>query len=295
MYKRELVLVLISIVFIQNVFSFNILAIVSLPLGSHYMAFRNLFRELAIKGHNVTVINNFPDKDPVPNLTFIHPDIDHSSEPLSIGYYETISVSYNHLINYYGEIAFASREAKDNCESLFTSKNVKEHFASGAKYDVIFVEQFTIDCDLAYAAVMYDAPIIGITSHVLLPWSYPRLGLPFDVAADSFYFSKAGPNPSLLQKVEVYIGNLIFNTLGKWLIHKSIYEVFDKYVPNNSLNIDRVAKERMKMLFAYQHFSMTGARPLAPQFLEIGGIHIGVPKPVNQVSVFVFVKLPVHY
>ncbi|KAJ0180347.1 hypothetical protein K1T71_003751 [Dendrolimus kikuchii] len=282
MFARKLLFILTLLVFINNVISINILAIVSLPLGSHYMAFRTLFRELAVRGHNITVMNNFPDKDEVPNLKFVNLEYKHVSNQPPMDYYETVDPSYAHIINYYHHITFGFKGVRENCEVLFTSSNANEHYASGAKYDVIFVEQFISDCDLAYAGVMYDAPIIGITSHVLLPWSYPRLGLPFDVAADSFYFSKAGPNPSLLQKAEVYIENLIFNTVGKWLIHKPIYEVFDKFVPNNRLNIDRVAKERMKMVFSYQHFSVTGARPLAPQLLEIAGIHVGVPKPVDQ-------------
>ncbi|KAJ0178517.1 hypothetical protein K1T71_006340 [Dendrolimus kikuchii] len=273
---------LITLALLHNVVSINILAIVSIPFGSHYMAFRALFRELAVRGHNVTVINNFPDKDSIPNLKYIDLEVTHVASTSTLAYYENVDPSYIHLINYYRHISAGPKRARDTCEAFFTNRNAKEHYASGTKYDVIFVEQFLSDCDLAYAAIMYDAPIIGITSHVILPWAYQRLGLPFDVAADSFYFSKAGPNPSLMQKVEVYIENLLFNTFVKWVNHRPIYEVFDKYVPNKRLNIDRVAKERMKMVFSYQHFSLTGARPLAPQLLEIAGVHIGTPKPVDQ-------------
>lgn len=268
----------------NHAFAFNILAIVSIPLGSHYMAFRTLFHELAIRGHNVTVINNFPDKNPPPNLKFV----DLQREPMGttpkLEYYETLDASHQNWLNTYRHITLTASNNKVDCETLFTSENAKTHFGQGHEYDVIFVEQFMGDCGLAYALALYDAPIIGISSHVLLPFAYPRFGIPFDVAADAFYFSNSGPNPSLFQKVETALVNLFFTTLGRWYFHSCIYEVFDSEIPNNTLDIEKDAKTRMKMMFSYQHFSVTGARPLAPQLLEIAGIHVGVPKTVPEVS-----------
>ncbi|KOB75920.1 Glucosyl/glucuronosyl transferase [Operophtera brumata] len=269
---------------LNHAFSFNILAIVSMPLGSHYMAFRTLFHELAIRGHNVTVINNFPDKNPPPNLKFVNLQRENMGSSQTLELYETIDASYMHLFNIYRHITFTPGGNKVDCETLLTSKDANTHLAQGRAYDVIFVEQFMGDCGLAYALALYDAPIIGISSHVLLPFSYPRFGIPFDVAADAFYFSNSGPNPSLFQKVETALVNLFFTTIGQWYFHRCIYEVFDRKMPNNTLDIEKDAKTRMKMMFSYQHFSVTGARPLSPQLLEIAGIHVGVPKPVPEVS-----------
>lgn len=274
----------------HHVFADKILAIVSMPLGSHYMAFRTLFHELAIRGHNVTVINNFPDKNPPPNLKFVHLHSVAKGPSLSLEFYETIDASYMHWFNIYRHIALTGKNNRVDCETLFTSEGAKAHLAEGRDYDVIFVEQFMGDCGLAYALAHYEAPIIGISSHVLLPFAYPRFGIPFDPAADAFYFSNSGPNPSLLQKVETTLVNLFFTTVGRWYFHSCIYEAFDKHMPNLKLDIEKEAKTRMKMMFSYQHFSVTGARPLAPQLLEIAGIHVAEPKTVPEVSFKLSVK-----
>ncbi|XP_068629552.1 UDP-glycosyltransferase UGT5-like [Battus philenor] len=278
---RFLLFITILFAFSQHAIAYNILAIVSVPLRSHYMAFQTLFQELANRGHSVTVMNNFPDKKPVPNLKFV--DLQgknmfrNGTPPMSS--FETMNSRFMHLINLHRHIVLGPDGTKKDCENLLTNENAKHDLSQRKKYDVIFVEQFISDCGLVYAGVMYDAPIIGITSHVLLPWSYPRLGLPFDFSSDAYYFSTSGPNPGLYQRIESILMNL-YLTYGKWFFDRNIYDVFQRHLPNISFDIEQLARDKMKMMFSNQHFSVTGGRLLAPQLLEIGGIHIAKPKPV---------------
>lgn len=288
MYFRKLLTLFLTLMFSHNAVSFKILAIVSMPLRSHYMAFEALFNELAHRGHTVTVINNFPNEWPIANLQFV--DIS-SNNTNKIGYiiplefYETFDSTYLHFYNYYRHFQLSPGISRTDCENLFTNEKAKTHLADKVKYDVIFAEQFIGDCGLVYAAALYDAPIIGITSHVLMPLSYSRLGLPFDVSSDPFYFSNGGPNPSLYYKVEAFVLYHFYNTIGRWYNQRVIYEVFSRFLPEFPLDIEKMAEERMKMVFAYQHFSLTGSRIHSPHVLEIGGIHIGKPKPIPEVSV----------
>ncbi|RVE43484.1 hypothetical protein evm_011867 [Chilo suppressalis] len=124
--------------------------------------------------------------------------------------------AFLHWKNFHRFLTYTLYLVQNDCECLFTNEDVKRHLAEGNKYDVVFVEMFTSDCALVYAATNFDAPIIGITSHVLLPTTYSPLGIPFDIASDSYLFTKGG------------------------------------------------------------------ARLLAPQLLEISGLHISKPKPVLQ-------------
>lgn len=253
------------------------------------MAIQPLFQELATRGHYVTVMNNYPDDKPAPNLNYInlrqHNEAVNYFTPLE--FYETFESTYLHLFNLYKHLlysAFLSEPTKIDCENLFTNEDVKAHYAKGIKYDVIFVEQFMSDCGLAYAGLMYDAPIIGITSHVLLPISYQRLGIPFDYNTNSYYFSKAGTFPSLYEKTENVLMNFMMTHVGRRFKESYIRQVFARHVPDRAVYLEKLASDRMKMVFAYQHYSLTGARPLAPQLLEIAGLHIKTPKPVPEVS-----------
>lgn len=51
--------------------SANILVFAPLPFKSHFSGFQPLFKELANRGHNLTVVSNFPLKEPMENYTDI--------------------------------------------------------------------------------------------------------------------------------------------------------------------------------------------------------------------------------
>jgi glucuronosyltransferase len=266
----------------HHVAAFNILAIVSLPLHSHYMAFKTLFHELAAKGHHVTIINNYPDQNTT-NLRYVNLNRELNDAFTSLDNYEYWHPSILHIRNFMKHFKIADF-VREDCDILFTNANARAHLSERNKYDVIFVEQFSSDCALAYAGVHFDAPIIGITSHVILPWTYSMLGIPFSIASTPYYFSTSSPTESFLAKLESAAMHLFVYLYGKpHILHKKIYDSFDEHLPKVSLDIEHIGKDRMKMVFAYQHYSITGARLLPPQLLEIAGVHITKPKPVPKV------------
>ncbi|XP_047988011.1 UDP-glycosyltransferase UGT4-like [Leguminivora glycinivorella] len=278
--SRVIPLVLLAL--LAQTTALNVLVIVSIPIPSHYMALNTLFRELAHRGHKVTVMNNFPDKNPTPGLEFIDLNAYQPGavKTADLEYYESLYSWYVPLYNLYRHFKVSPGSTADDCENLFTHKKVKEHLDKKNKYDVIFVEQFMSDCGFAYAAAMYDSPIIGITSHVMLPMHYSRMGLPFDVRTHPHYFFNAGSNPSLWQRVQITVADFMIQNYMKWNLQESIRGVFAKHLPGFSVDLEKIARERMAMMFLYQHHSITGGRLLAPQVLEIAGIHIQKPKPM---------------
>lgn len=42
-------------------------------------------------------------------------------------------------------------------------------------------------------------------------------------------------------------------------------------------------KKGTSLMFVNSHYSLSGSKPLSPAVIEIGGIHIKEPKPLNQV------------
>lgn len=56
--------------------SANILVFAPMPFKSHFRGFQPLFKELASRGHNLTVVSTFPLKTPQPNYTDIPISID---------------------------------------------------------------------------------------------------------------------------------------------------------------------------------------------------------------------------
>lgn len=58
----------------------NILVFAPMPMKSHFKGFQPLFRELALKGHNVTVVSSFPLEKPMKNYNEIVIPINKTAE-----------------------------------------------------------------------------------------------------------------------------------------------------------------------------------------------------------------------
>lgn len=65
----------------------------------------------------------------------------------------------------------------DACELALNSTAIKNILNKKNKYDVILMEQFNNDCMMSVAWKL-NAPAIGLSSCVLMPWHYDRLGNP---------------------------------------------------------------------------------------------------------------------
>lgn len=52
---------------------------------------------------------------------------------------------------------------------------------------MILVEQFNSDCALGVAHEL-GAPVVGITSHIMMPFHYKRLGVPYNPTYVPFHF-----------------------------------------------------------------------------------------------------------
>lgn len=64
------------LIIINRCLSSNILAFLPTKARSHYGAFEPLLKELAIRGHNVTVLSPFPLKNPPPSYHHIQVEDD---------------------------------------------------------------------------------------------------------------------------------------------------------------------------------------------------------------------------
>lgn len=67
--------------------SANILVFAPLPFKSHFTGFQPLFKELGNRGHNITVVSQFPLKNPSANYTDIPINCEKN---FSTGYYFNI-------------------------------------------------------------------------------------------------------------------------------------------------------------------------------------------------------------
>ncbi|CAK1543150.1 unnamed protein product [Leptosia nina] len=237
---------------------------------SHYIVHRIYLQELVRRGHNVTIISHFPETNPPQN----HHDVSLAGSikileddmPLVRNYRTVISIA-----------TFLTESGRENCEVMLANKNVQDLMRRKPKFDVAVVEQFNSDCGLGLAHVL-GAPVVGLTSHILMPWTYNRFGIPYHPAYVSFHFLEGGTKPTLYQRIERVLFDYYFKTryyMAQKRDQQSLAKYFDDIPP-----LEDLAKE-IKLLLLYQNFVLTGSQLFPANVIEIGGYHVSEAKPLT--------------
>lgn len=142
---------------------------------SHFKVFYPLLRNLAERGHNVTVITHI--KSPDPHLA--------TYEELLLEQMEVVNVvpltewmprTWKGLIDEYVGLHV---EGQESCERLYESGYIQQVLQRHKRkpYDIVITEYFNSDCQLVVPYLM-KTPIIGLSSCLLMPWYYDRILLP---------------------------------------------------------------------------------------------------------------------
>ncbi|NP_001243970.1 UDP-glycosyltransferase UGT43B1 precursor [Bombyx mori] len=259
-------------VFVNQCVSYKILAVFPYNGRSHHNLFSTLVEELALRDHSVTVVNYFPMKN-ISKLRQIPLEYKVSGSDV-VDIDDTLKNLPGILVNFHKALDTArafKNLANSNCNKLMSNKEIQGIISSKTKFDLVIVEQFVTDCGLAVAFKL-NAPIVGITAHILMPWTYSRLGALNHPAYVPNHFIGSGTKPGFWDKIQSALINIAFNIYFKYVIQKSdqmiINSVFED-VPD----LDEIGKN-ISLILLNQYFPLTGSRLYGANVIEVGGLHI---------------------
>ncbi|KAG4074841.1 hypothetical protein HA402_009266 [Bradysia odoriphaga] len=256
---------------------YKILGLFPHPATSHFNMFQPILHELANKGHEVTVVSHFPHPNPPIN----YKDLTLPGETLT----NAISLQSDWFLNrrYYGhfyEFWFVYQWGQESCRAAYNSTAIQKVLNSKSKYDVILMETFNTDC-LMGVVWKLQAPVIALSSCNLMPWHYDRVGNPhlpsfvpslFLEHSDIMTFKQR-----LLNFIDIHLKKAAYNWIVDGYTDQMLKEIFGNKIPSVA-----ELKKETSLMFVNSHYSLSGVKPLSPAVIEIGGIHIKEPKPLNQ-------------
>lgn len=91
------------------------------------------------------------------------------------------------------------------CENSLNSSAIQNILSTKQKYDVILMEQFNSDCMMGVAWKL-NAPVIGLSSCVMMPWHYDRVASPLIPSYMPGLFLGYSDQMSYLERVSNWIG-----------------------------------------------------------------------------------------
>lgn len=262
-------------------FCYNILIAVPYPTKSHFISFSKLFRSLAEYGHNVTVISHYPDENAPPNYRNIHIG---DLEVLFADMTALIDLKKigNNRISSYMIIPLLNAGGRAACDVTLKSKAVKNFLLEENSFDVIIFEDLFTEC-MWHLAHKFSCPVIKIVSHTLAVWNMKPVGNPYSSAYVTNVYKPWDNGMSFLWRLENMLLNMFHILYFDNVIIPAQIEVTEKNVLINGTVFDN-SVYNSSLVLVNTHFTYNGPRPLIPNMIEVGGIHIGQPLPLNKVT-----------
>ncbi len=258
--------------------SANILGVFCVNSRSHHSINQPLVRELAARGHNVTIISHFKSESRSPNYTEVLFDGDLMSFVDSIAVDEADKLTG--LVAYL-KIGRMLEEA--SCELLLKSNIFRQILISRHRsFDLIITEMYHSQC-LTLLGHFLEIPVVGI-----MP---PSTAMGLDIM-----IGNPRSPATIPQAVNFYSTNMNFyqrmvNTVEYAIVYLAHYTFLNAYMADISkrfFNMDLpsqdVLHKRLAAVFFNNHLSFL-PRPAAPNAFDIAGIHIQESKPLPKVRV----------
>ncbi|XP_073820836.1 UDP-glycosyltransferase family 36 member A1 [Musca autumnalis] len=249
---------------------------------SHFKVFYPLLRNLAEKGHSVTVITHIKTPDP-PLATYEELLLEQVEVVNVVPLTEWIPRTWKGLFDEYVGLHV---EGQESCERLYESGYIQEVLKRHEikPYDIVITEYFNSDCQLVVPYLM-KTPIVGLSSCLLMPWYYERILLPDTPSFVQSEFIGFATPLNWYERLTNFLQAKVLSLLYRYHTNRLDNELIHHHL-NVSVDVNSIAKQQTAIVFGNQHYSLTGIRPHSEQFVEIGGIHIQENK-VNE-------KLPSH-
>lgn len=253
--------------------SANILGIFYYPSYSHQIVYQSLVKDLSERGHQLTILTADKMNSNHPNITEIYMD---SSYEENINFVECRD--FGGLKLFY---LLLSAQVK-RTERQLSQKEVQDliHNHTNYKFDVIILEYLFASPMLAFAE-LYDVPIIGFTAigagipvHEMLgntanPVIHPELIFPYQHGRLKFI--------ERFNSFIYYFGTKFF--LQPIFEQIGLYQV-RKYFKNFSKTLEEY-EDRVDMMFINTNPMLDYVRPITPNTIQLGSMHVNPAKPVT--------------
>ncbi|KAK5643190.1 hypothetical protein RI129_007035 [Pyrocoelia pectoralis] len=250
---------------------YKILGLFGHPGYSHYSTFKPILSGLSERGHNLTVLGHFPTKSD--NYRYI--PLKHlAREPRHyFGFDTNLKRSwYEKYIAAYSIFELA----KIPCETALSLKEYQDLLRGDESYDLIIAEFFNTNCMLLPLVEKFKIPFIGVQSHALMSWTNDFVGNPYNPSyIPNVYMGESNPM-TFLQRMDNMFMILVDNFLFDYM--ENAIKVLTKTILGDNFLLPSNIMLSTSLILANTHFTIHGARPLVPNIIEIGGIHIGEGK-----------------
>lgn len=254
---------------------------------SHFTMVEPLLWALAGRGHDVTVISPFPRRNGSVHGTGRYTDVDVSDAlPPAISQMD-VTENREPWQNPVTGLRGLCRMNHRVCVATFEHPRVRALFRRRGRgtFDAVLTEAFSTDC-FAVLAHVFDAPLVSVRTCDYSPQLNGRVANPQNPAYLVYHlFTYVGHKMTFVQRLINALA-VHFGAVGYHMFSDGpSTELARRHFGPETPPVPDIVRRRTALVFVNGHHSLTQSRPLVPNVIEVGGLHIVDQKNVTNVSV----------
>lgn len=255
----------------------KILGAVPTPSYSHQVVFQQLWRELALRGHHVTVLTTDPINDPtLENLT----EIDLSFSYKLFNEKVALLMDPDKMLEAMTGMMETITEISDQ---QFSHPSVQNLLNNETEHFDLLIAEVQWHAVLAFSN-RFNCPYIGMLSYDANNYIYEAVGNPTHPVLYPDFFTGFGKNLNVIDRVKSVFMEFCLNMFLKFYYIPSNRWVIEKHFGKNAPSVESLI-ENMDLLFLNTDAVLTLVRPLVPSIVQIGGgTHRRTQKPLSKVQ-----------
>ncbi|CAG9769643.1 unnamed protein product [Ceutorhynchus assimilis] len=244
----------------------RILGIFMTPSYSHQIMFQPIWKELSLRGHEVTVYTPSPLKDPsLTNLTEY--DLSFSFEYTK--QLEKAQYDYSKFFNIYVKASEAQLNHPYLQDLLRKANN--------QTFDLLLVE-FLWSPYYAFKDI-YNVPMVGITSLPLTTSSSDILGMEKHPVVDPDMMLRFTQAKTFMERVQTWIHTWIYRLMVNYKMAPKLNKQVKKYFAKVDKTTTELAKE-VSLVIGNYNFALQNIKPITPKYIPISALHVTPQKPL---------------
>ncbi|CAH1375675.1 unnamed protein product [Tenebrio molitor] len=267
-------LAVVSLTYSYVAESAKILGIFPVPATSHYILGSALMRGLAERGHDVTVINSYGEKDLPKNGSY--------RDILLTGFLEMAKKRREQInsfdredMNSFLSTAFIHYFMLELTEHTLNHTNVQKLLHSNETFDVVIVEQF-MTYGLKALATHFKGHLVLLSTVGANAWVNLFVGNP---APPSYVPALLLSYSSKMTFYERSVNSLMYiftEFINNFYVLPKHRQLVRKYLPNGP-DLNEILYNA-SVVFVNSHHSTNDPVPYVPNMIDIGGFHVKPPK-----------------
>ncbi|XP_053674279.1 UDP-glycosyltransferase UGT5-like [Anopheles nili] len=260
----------------------QILSVNVFPGRSHWMMISAILEGLLDRGHEVTVITNYPRKEPHPNLTeiVIAPIYDFWGKSVKVdSLYDLTDISIHQML-----MDFLYPLGLETAEYAFSRKNVMNFLRNDrTQFDLLLAEQFYQEAYLMLAH-KYKVPIVSIGTFGFAQYMGPMMGLMNAWSHVPHEFLPYTDHMTLPQRAYNSLVSTYELLLRSWYYlpqQEAMVAKYFSFLPGPLPSLSELEKQ-VSVILLNSYPPLTTTRAKVPGLVQVGGLHIKPPKPLPQ-------------